>query len=175
MRQREIELGTNISSLDKGAVTLGSRIDERRKEIGLSQAELARRVGVRQSTMNSLINGDSRSSRSIVAIARELATTPAYLTGEIDDPDAGAPQPSAEPNVQLVTMPVALPSEDGLARAFQGLLAASRGMEEAALARELAKRLPTLLGVLRGPLVVEQPDPAAAEAPADAHREQRRA
>lgn len=69
-------------------MTLGDRIEQRRIAIGLSQAELARRVGVRQSTMNSLIKGNSQSSRSLVKIARELRTTPQFLTGEIDDPDA---------------------------------------------------------------------------------------
>ncbi|WP_119083089.1 helix-turn-helix domain-containing protein [Altererythrobacter sp. B11] len=67
---------------------LGDRIEERLSAIGMTQAELARRVGVRQSTMNSLIRGNSRSSRSLVQIARELRTTPAYLTGETDDPSA---------------------------------------------------------------------------------------
>lgn len=65
---------------------LGERIELRRAEIGISQSELARRVGVRQSTMNSLINGDSRTSRSIVKIAQVLNTSPAYLMGETDDP-----------------------------------------------------------------------------------------
>lgn len=70
---------------------LGDRIEERRKVVGLSQAELARRIGVRQSTINSLVNGNSRTSRSLLAIARELQTTPAYLTGETDDPSSSIP------------------------------------------------------------------------------------
>lgn len=72
-------------------MNLGSRIEKRRKEIGLSQAELARRVGIRQSTMHSLIKGDSRSSRSLSKIARELRTTAAYLQGDTDDPEQDAP------------------------------------------------------------------------------------
>ena len=78
------------------AMSLGERIEALRKEIGISQAELARRVGVRQSTMNSLIKGNSRTTRSLVAIARELRTTPAYLSGETDDPDADLPD--VDPN-----------------------------------------------------------------------------
>lgn len=46
---------------------------------------------MRQSTMNSLIRGNSRTSRSIVQIARELETTPAYLLGETDDPTDDQP------------------------------------------------------------------------------------
>lgn len=72
-------------------MTLGPRIESRLQAIGLSQAELARRIGVRQSTMNSLIRGNSRTSRSIVQIARELETTPAYLLGETDDPTSEVP------------------------------------------------------------------------------------
>lgn len=50
-------------------------------------------MGVRQSTINSLIVGDSRGSKYLHLIARELGTTPAYLTGEVDDPNQDAPEP----------------------------------------------------------------------------------
>lgn len=80
-------------SLDNGFMSIGARIEERLGEIGISQSELARRVGVRQSTMNSLIRGDNRTSRSILKIARELKTTPAYLTGDCDDPNASTDLP----------------------------------------------------------------------------------
>jgi phage repressor protein C with HTH and peptisase S24 domain len=56
----------------------------------MSQSELARRVALGQTTINSLIRGDSRTSRHLHRIARELGTTPAYLTGETDDPVEGA-------------------------------------------------------------------------------------
>lgn len=59
----------------------------------MSQSELARRVGVRQSTIHSLLVGDSRGSKHLHKIARELGTTPAYLSGEVDDPDLDAPEP----------------------------------------------------------------------------------
>jgi len=137
-------------------MTLGQRIEERRKLIGLSQAELARQVGVRQSTMNSLINGDSRTSRSILKIARTLRTTPAYLAGDTDDPDEGAPPPPPEPKIQHVMMPVALPAEPALEAMFQGLLRSlPPEVQGDALAHELAKLLPIGLGQLRGPLRYE--------------------
>ena len=90
-------------------MSLGSRIELLRQQRGISQAELARRVKVTQSTMNSLIKGDSRTSRSLLAIARELQTTPAYLTGETDDPSIDAAE-------------LALSSEDrALLEMFNGL------------------------------------------------------
>lgn len=176
---REIELSATGASLDKRGMTLGQRIEDRRKQIGISQAELARRVGIRQSTVNSLIRGDSRSSRSIVQIARELHTTPAYLTGSTDDPDEGA-QPTPEPRIQLVSLPVALPSVPALAAAFRGLLMASRDMGEEELARELAKRLPTVLRIAGDALPSAASDDdddelELAEAPVGAEPARRRA
>jgi transcriptional regulator with XRE-family HTH domain len=57
----------------------------------MSQSELARRVKLNQSTIAGLITGKARSSAHLHRIARELGTTPAYLTGETDDPEADAP------------------------------------------------------------------------------------
>ena len=82
-------------------MSLGARIEQRRQAVGISQAELARRVGVRQSTLNSLIRGDSRTSRSLLKIARELQTTAAFLTGETDDPAGEGPQLSSASNEML--------------------------------------------------------------------------
>ena len=79
----------------------------------MSQAELARRVGVQQSTMNALVRGKSRSSREIVAIARELRTTPEYLQGDVDDPAEGYQDESLtfeERNMLTITR--ALPESD---------------------------------------------------------------
>lgn len=66
------------------------RISSLLSDRGMSQAELARRVGVAQQTIHKLITGGSRSSSHLHKIARELETTAAYLVGETDDPSAGA-------------------------------------------------------------------------------------
>jgi transcriptional regulator with XRE-family HTH domain len=58
----------------------------------LSQSELARRVGVTQATIFKLLIGESYGTKHLHKIARELGTTPAYLTGETDDPEADAPE-----------------------------------------------------------------------------------
>lgn len=149
--KREIVLGHNDATLDKCPMTLGARIEERRKAIGITQAELARRVGVRQSTMNSLIKGDSRTSRSLFQIARELRTTPDYLLGKIDDPDEGAPPPELPPTVQHLMMPVAFPSQPALEAMLRGLLRSMPDLSGDALAHELSMLLPTGLAQLRQP------------------------
>lgn len=139
-------------------MTVGSRIDALRAQLGISQAELARRASVPQSTMNGLIKSDYRWSPHLVRIARELRTTVAYLAGEVDDPSDGASPPPPKPTTQIVTMPMLLPGEDALTRMFLGVLKASPGMKEDELARELAKTLPTVLQLLRGPLIYDDQD-----------------
>lgn len=72
---------------------IGQRVAERMQTAQMSQAELARRVGMSQQAVGKLVNGGSRSSPNLHKIARALGTTPAYLAGETDDPDADAPPP----------------------------------------------------------------------------------
>lgn len=70
---------------------LGERVRERMALQGLSQAELARRVGISQPSVYALIHKNKTGSRNLHLIARALETTPAYLSGETDDPDQDAP------------------------------------------------------------------------------------
>lgn len=72
-------------------MTLGRRVSERMIALGLSQAELARRVGVSQPTIFNVIHRSKKGTTHLHRIARELGTTPAYLTGETDDPQADVP------------------------------------------------------------------------------------
>lgn len=73
-------------------MTVGARIKARIEAIeGMSQSELARRVGITQGTIAALISGRSRSSTYLHQIARELRTTPSYLSGETDDLGADVP------------------------------------------------------------------------------------
>lgn len=74
---------------------LGDRITERLKALGISQAELARRVKVSQPTINALIRGGATGSKHLHRIAAELETSPAYLAGETDDAAPIAPRTSA--------------------------------------------------------------------------------
>ena len=131
-------------------MSVGGRVRDRLAEIGMSQSELARRVSVNQSTIAGLIAGRSRSSAHLHRIARELATTPAYLTGETDDVAEGAPPPPAPLRHQQVMLPVTLPSEAALAAAFQGVLRASKSMgEDASLLVSSPGVCPQSFGSLR--------------------------
>ena len=148
--------------------------------LSLNQSELARRVGVAQPTIYKLIRANKIGSKHLHKIARELQTTPAFLEGETDDPDAGAPPLPASPRLQLVMMSVALPTEDALADGFEAVLTGSEELTRGELARELAKRLPTLLRIAGGASAALpsalQPDHAVERAaPPRARRERQRA
>ena len=75
--------------------TLGDRIREARLQYGMSQAELARRIGISATALNQIESGktpDPGVSR-IIGIARVLGvSTDALLLGEKDE---DAPQPPA--------------------------------------------------------------------------------
>lgn len=74
-------------------MVIGERVKARLEAENLSQAELARRVGVSQPTIYGLIHSNKIGTKYLHLVARELRTTPAYLSGETDDPDADAPSP----------------------------------------------------------------------------------
>ena len=147
---------------------VGERVSELLSRRGLTQAELARRAKLHQSTINGLVRGDQRSSTKIDKIARILATTPAYLEGETDDPDENAPPPAPEPVAQHLMMPVALPTEAALAAMFEAQLRVFDDLRGGELARALAKRLPSGLARL---LAVPLYEGSVAPDNADAERE----
>lgn len=76
-------------------MTVGERIEQRLTRLSMSQAELARRVGVSQPTINALVNGNNSGSKHLHRIAAELETSPAWLAGETDDDSPVAVAPSA--------------------------------------------------------------------------------
>jgi phage repressor protein C with HTH and peptisase S24 domain len=57
---------------------------------GISQSELARRVSITQGAIAKIVSNNPGGSSHLHKIARELSTTPGYLTGETDDPSEGA-------------------------------------------------------------------------------------
>lgn len=126
------------------------RFRDRMKAVGLSQNGLARRVGLSQQTISRLAAGERYGTRHLHRIARELGTTPAYLTGETDDPDENAPAPLPAPDFQIVPMQVALPAQPALASMFRALIRSlPADVQGDELADELAMLLPIGLSQLK--------------------------
>ncbi len=75
---------------------LYQRIRKRREELGLSQEELAQKMGYKsRSSINKIEMGENDIPQSkIVQFARALNTTPAYLMGWEDNPDQKEKSPA---------------------------------------------------------------------------------
>ena len=73
-------------------MTIGDRINYRRKQLGLSAETIAARLGVSPATVYRYENSEIMNMRSdrLGPIAETLQTTPAYLMGWTDDPEAQA-------------------------------------------------------------------------------------
>lgn len=94
-------------------MTVGDRIDAILRERRWSQSELARRTGIPQTTINSLIRRGSRASPHLVNIARELGVTPAYLTGDTPNRNDEFPTNAlSNRELELLTMTRSLPESD---------------------------------------------------------------
>lgn len=79
-RRFDIDLGKNFAMN-----TLGTRIRSARKEAGLTQVELARKVRITQPTLSDLENGHTDSTSSLVELAMALGVRPEWLaTGKGD-------------------------------------------------------------------------------------------
>ncbi len=74
------------------AETLGDRIRVARARLRLSQAALARRIGISSTAMNAIESGgaDPRASR-ITALAKALQVRPDYLLGYTEEGHDDAP------------------------------------------------------------------------------------
>ena len=67
-------------------MNLGDRVKRKRIELGLSQDELAKRMGYSSRTsINKIENGRPISQKIIVRLAEVLDTTPSYLMGWVDE------------------------------------------------------------------------------------------
>lgn len=60
-------------------MALGKRVKEARDKLGISQAQLAERVGLSQQGINKLEQRDSPSSKAIVELAMALGVSPEWL------------------------------------------------------------------------------------------------
>lgn len=69
---------------------IGSRLKERLEVCGVSQARLAREIGVTPQAISKMVLGETTDTAKIYQIASFLHTTPEYLTGDSDDPGGAA-------------------------------------------------------------------------------------
>jgi transcriptional regulator with XRE-family HTH domain len=80
--------------------SVGNRLEERRKELGLSQKELAQRAGTTQPTLSALESGKSKETNFIARLAQQLGVHALWLeTGQgprlVSDPIQEIPKLSA--------------------------------------------------------------------------------
>lgn len=64
---------------------IAARLKEAREAVGLSQAELAERVGMKQTGVGSIEAGESARPRKLLELARAVNRSPRWLLGEEDD------------------------------------------------------------------------------------------
>jgi transcriptional regulator with XRE-family HTH domain len=142
---------------------------------GISQAELARRIGISQPSVSYLAKHGAKGSKHLRAICRELNADEAYLEGRSDDQTVAARKGDVDVHAVQVMIPLTLPPVERLEKGFRALLMASRHMNEAELARELAEQLPTLFAVMQRPPTTARKRSAPDEAPEDDYPARRRA
>lgn len=63
---------------------------------GINRSQLARRTGLQQPSITKIITGQTRGSKSLPEIAKELNTSIEYLTGETDSPELNSAPSSIE-------------------------------------------------------------------------------
>jgi transcriptional regulator with XRE-family HTH domain len=77
-------------------MTLGERLRKRRQEVGLSQRELARRLGIRHATISDLERGVQKdmSIGLLRGLARALGVTSDWIIGMYEDDEQGNVEPA---------------------------------------------------------------------------------
>ena len=79
-------------------MTIGERIFQKRTELGISQDELAQKVGYKDRSSITKIESGERDIRQkmVVAFAEALHTTPQWLMGYDESTNAGETEPNAQ-------------------------------------------------------------------------------
>lgn len=78
-RQADSESLCIYGVADNGAMSIGHRIKEARSALGMSQAQLAKRVGVSQGTIGHIEAGRNDTSKHLVVIAAALGVRAEWL------------------------------------------------------------------------------------------------
>jgi SOS-response transcriptional repressor LexA len=82
---------------------IGERIKKRRNKLGLTQAELAEKIGVAQQSLQSIESGKIGKPRKINELAEALETTPEFLQFGIGDMDNATVMANASNYLPLVS------------------------------------------------------------------------
>jgi transcriptional regulator with XRE-family HTH domain len=84
-------IGNHVMETSREAIppssgsTLGPRLRKRRRELGLTQTELAERVGTSQAVIQKIENGKSLRPRILEQIASALDVKPAWLMFGVEE------------------------------------------------------------------------------------------
>jgi len=84
-RNSDLNIGDNY------AMNVGERVRQARKEKGMTQGELASKVGIRQPTLSELEKGDSNSTGHIAKLAAALGVSALWLETGRGHKSLGAP------------------------------------------------------------------------------------
>lgn len=116
--------------------TLAQRLKTARQERGISQAEAARRVGIKQPTLSSLESGESKTTVHIAKFAAVYGVSALWL-GEGRGPKVTA-QSEIDASIQAMSGQSAdLPSLATVAKAIEGVIAVAKAPLEACSAKDL--------------------------------------
>lgn len=125
---------------------------------GVDQVTLAQAVGASQAAISMILSGKTHRSRLLPDIAEFLGVSLRWLKGQDVPPDdIAAPGATPEaPKLQVLMMPMVLPSEDALTEMFSALLSIEQPGETLdERARFLAQLLPASLAQLQAHIPVE--------------------
>lgn len=106
-------------------MTVGIRIKHRRSELGWSRLRLSKETGIPVTTLASLEQGDTQSSRSIVRISAALGVDALWLSAGVGDSPAAASHGCTNEAKQLLAIyRILSPANQKLAnRIIRGLAA----------------------------------------------------
>ncbi|MCG7551969.1 XRE family transcriptional regulator [Pseudoalteromonas sp. Of11M-6] len=84
-------------------MSIGERIRNKRKSLGLTQAALSEMVGIAQQSLQSIESGKIEKPRRIMELAKALETTPEYLQFGVGDLDNASIGPELKNKLPLIS------------------------------------------------------------------------
>lgn len=96
----------NITTVNTTPNTLAERFKLAREALGMSQADVARRAGVRQSTIGNIEAGTRSNPRKLLQLARALCVLPEWLQDGSGPMKAQPSSLAAEPDTQYDFMAI---------------------------------------------------------------------